>query len=219
MASPTSGQKKKAKAGKDQLQTFPPPELDMLTVDESFVLNAALSNDYATICGAFDAKEHPLATFIAEKGLLNKRNECGKSPFDLAACVGNKDFLKCLLERQGDRLDESVWNLREQLNSARISYNFLHYACIWGYLDIVKLLIEQSKLILDPDLNEADLAAQQSTGQQQGGNKKDQINSAFMRTLSSVLLRSRARTGETPKQLAMRYEHHDIVDYLNFAGK
>ena len=213
MSSPTP-QKKKGKNAKDQIQLFPPPDIETLVLDENIVFDCALKNDYATICGAFDAKEHPLAAYIVEKNLLNKRNEQGKTPFDLAILAGNKEFLKAMLERSGEKLDENVWNLRAQLKPTN-AYNFFHYACIWGHLDICKLLIESSKLVIDPSV---ELPVDSNTTVAGQTSKKDS-NLAFMKTIGNVLLRTKTKTGETPKQLAKRYQHQALVDYLTFAGK
>ena len=57
-------------------------------MNENVLFKAALNNDYTTICGALDAKDHPLATYMFENNLFNKRNEFGKTFLELAAYLG-----------------------------------------------------------------------------------------------------------------------------------
>ena len=217
MSSPTP-QKKKGKNAKDQIQLFPAPDIESLVLDENILFDCALRNDYATICGAFDVKEHPLAAYIVEKGLFNRRNQYGKTAFDLATLAGNKDFLKAVLERSVDKLDENVWSLRGQLRPA-VAYNFFHYACIWGHLDICKFLVDHPKLVVDPAVElPVDAANVTAPASSQPPSKKDS-NAVYLKSLGTVLLRTRAKTGETPRQLAKRYLQDAVVDFLTFAGK
>ena len=186
------------------VEKFPPPDIETLKFDENYMFECALKNDYKNVCGALDAKEHPLAQFVTENGLLNKRDANGKTCFDLCAYLGNKDFIRTILDRTNERLDENMFNLRGQIRASN-SYNFMHYACVWGRLELCKYLAENGKMIVDPALDTSQI---------------DPKNlSMYNKTLGSVLLRTKTKTGETPKQLAQRYEHHGLVAYLNYAGK
>ncbi|RNA38954.1 Ankyrin repeat domain-containing 45 [Brachionus plicatilis] len=213
MTSTPNNKKKNNKISKEAIERFSPPDIETLALDENFVLQCALKNEYQSICGAFDAKEHPLASFIAENKLFDRRDEHGKTAFDLAAQMGNKEFIRAILLRTDEKIDENVFNLRGLLKPAN-SYNFLHYACIWGRLDLVKFLIEQQKLILDPSIDDFvsnSNATMQST--------KSSSSNPNLRTLGSALLRSKTKTGETPRDLTIRYNHHQLLEYLNYAEK
>lgn len=80
----------KPKKGKPSVvaEKFLPPDVENLEMTEDILFNAALNNDYSTICGALDAKEHPLTAYMIENNVFNKRNEFGKSFCDLAAYLG-----------------------------------------------------------------------------------------------------------------------------------
>jgi hypothetical protein len=168
--------KKKGAKGKD-IEIFPPPPLD-IELHPDIVSECALKNDYQTICGAFDAKEHPLASYITTESLFNKRNEFSKTPFDMAACVGNYEFLKVMLERI-DKITPEILDFKKTNTNG---YNCLHYACIWGRVNICKVLV---------------------------------FNSG---SIGSQLLKSKTVNNESPKDLSKRYNHQEIVDFLNFAG-
>jgi len=201
-----SAKKKNAKGAPGGIEKFPPPEIENLKYDENYMFDCSLTNEYKIVCGAFDAKEHPLATYVIENNLLNKRDENGKTCFDLAAYLGNKDFIRTILERTNDRLDENMFNLRGQIK-ANNSYNFMHYACIWGRLELCKYLVDSLKMIVDPAVDVSQI------------DPKSLNSPLYSKTLGSILLRTKTRGGETPKNLAKRYEHHDLVAYLNYAGK
>lgn len=202
----SANKKKNPKSGPGGIEKFPPPEIENLKYDENYMFECALANDYKNVCGAFDAKEHPLAAYVIENGLLNRRNANGKTCFDLSAYLGNKDFMRTILERTSDRLDENAFNLRAQIKASN-SYNFMHYACIWGRLELCKYLVESQKMIVDPAIDITQIEPKNFT------------LPIYNKTLGSVLLRTKTRTGETPKSLAKRYEHHELVNYLNYAGK
>lgn len=160
------------------IETFPAPSLD-IELYKNFVHDCALKNDFQTICGAYDAKEHPLALYITNENLFNKRDDLCKTPLDMAACVGSFEFLKALLER----VEKLTPELLDFKNTNSNGYNCLHYACVWGRANICKVLI---------------------------------FNSG---TVGSLLLKSKTVYNETPKDLAKRYNHANIVEFLNFAGK
>lgn len=209
-----SAKKKTKKQSKDLFERFPPPEIDIQSIDENYLFECSLSNNYQPICGAFDVKEHPLASFVIEKNLFNKRDEFGKTVFDLAAYCGNKEFIKAILDRtnEKERIDENVLNLRNQLRPDKNAYNFMHFACIWNQKELVKYLAEHTKLIVDPGLEHSDFGSISSL------NMKSQIANTRVKTIGSVLLRTKAKTGETPKELAKRYGHMSLVEYLDYAG-
>ena len=206
-------------------EKFPPPDIESLQLDDEFLFRSALQNDYPTICGAFDAKEHPLALYLIENSLFNKRNEFGKTVFDLAAKLGHRDFIRTILDRTNDKIDELAFNLRIQLKQKSAPYNFMHYACIWNRLDLVKYLAEHPKLIIDPNLDSAAemTALTMSTSGAGGGANKNQQQllaaNPYAKTLGSILLRSRTKTGERPLDLAKRYKYNDLAVYLDYAGK
>jgi ankyrin repeat protein len=199
-----SSAKKKPNKGAASVEKFPAPDIENLVYDENYMFDCGLKNEYKNICGALDSKEHPLSTYVIENGLLNKRDDMGKTCFDLAAFLGNKDFIRTILERTGDRLDETIFNFRDQIN-AKNSYNFVHYACIWGRLDLCKYLIDSQKLIVDPSVDVSQL--------------EPKTLPLYQKTLGSILLAAKAKTGETPIMLAKRYEHESLVEYLTVAEK
>lgn len=213
MSTTPQNKKKSVKNSKEIGEKYPPPDMETLSLDQNYLFKCSLSNDYQAICGAYDNKDHPLAVYINDNGLFNKRNEYGKTPFDLAAYIGNKDFIRTILQRTDDKIDESVLSLKNLLKPSN-AYNFMHYACIWGRLDLVKLLVDQQKMITDPSIEQSELASMSTSTMQ----NKGQISSLNSKTLGSILLKSKTRNGETPKDLAKRYNQHDLVEFLNFAG-
>ena len=227
-----SAKGKKNSKPKNASEKYLPPDVQTLDLtDESFLFKCALKNEFQSVCGAFDMPKevHPLAAFIIEKNLFNIRDPYHRTVFDLACLVGSRDFLKAILERTAEKEklnDESILNLREPLK-LRHAYNYMHYACIWNRYDVVKFLFEQDKLIQDPELSELEAvgsAANQSQIQLSStshasmiANNKNQATSN-MKPLGSFLLRSKTKYGETPIDLAKRYKHHHLVEYLTFAG-
>ena len=216
--------KKGAKAGKEAVEKFTPPPIENLVLEENILFDASLRNDYQMICGAIDAGNHPLAAYLLEQGLLNKRNNNGKTAFDLAATLGNKDFIRTLIERMGEKPDDinAPFNLKQLIKPTN-PYCFIHYACIWGHLDLCKMLIENTKLVTDPSVEENEFNSKSietfksnKTNTNAANANASNLNA---KTLSSVLLRSRCKTGETPLQLAQRYNHIELVEYLKYAEK
>lgn len=210
-----SAKKKSQKQSKDTFERFAAPEIEIENINDNYLFDCALSNTYQTICGAFDAKEHPLATLIVERNLFNKRDAYGKTVLDLAAFCGNKEFIKAILDRSNEKLDDNVLNLRHQLKSG---YTCMHFACIWNQEDVVKYLAEHSKLIVDPFSDHGDLFSASSATMQQATSLKSQVTNPHMKTLGCLLLRTKTKEGETPKDLAKRYGHSNLVEYLDYAG-
>ncbi len=199
----------KPKKGKPSVvaEKFIPPDLESIEMNEDILFKAALNNDYATICGALDAKDHPLTAYMFENNLFNKRDLFGKSVFDLAAYLGNKEFIRLILERLGDKLDETAFSIKQALNINN-NYNFMHYACVWGRVDVCKFLIDFSKPIADPTepLNEMATNAKE----------KEKAN---LKPIGSILLKLRTKkTKETPLDIAKRYNHVELVAFLTYAG-
>lgn len=213
-----SAKKKSQKQSKDTFERFAAPEIEIDSVKDTFLFECSLANNYQTICGAFDVKEHPLATLIVEKNLFNKRDAFGKTVFDLAAYCGNKEFIKAILDRSNEKIDDNVLNLRHQLKSSSSGYNFMHLACIWNQEPLVKYLAEHSKLIVDPFAEQGDLFSTSATTIPQSTSVRSQVANPHMKTLGCVLLRAKTKTGETPKDLAKRYGHASLVEYLEYAG-
>lgn len=175
MATTPAGQKKKG--NKANFETFPPPPLDIPLTSE-VLLNCSMKNDYQTICGAYDAKDHPLAMFINSENLFKKRDSFEKAPFDYLCILGNQTFMKALIDRNEKLGPENLDFTRKNANG----YTCLHFACVWGHLDLCKLLVLQTG----------------PTG--------------------SALLKSETVSKETPKQIATRCGHTNIIDFLTFAG-
>ncbi|CAF0857118.1 unnamed protein product [Brachionus calyciflorus] len=215
MTSTPINKKKSNKNSKEVIERYPPPDIESLILDDNIIFKSALNNDYQTICGAYDAKEHPLVTFINEHKLFDKKNEYGKNAFDLAALIGNKEFIRTILLRTDEKIDENVFSLKNLLKPSN-SYNFMHYACIWGRLELVKFLVEHQKLMLDPVIENSDLLSNSNMTIQ---TSKSSSANSNMKTLGSILLRSKTKTGETPRDLAKRYNHEDLLEYLNYAEK
>jgi hypothetical protein len=90
-----SSKKSNGKNVKETIERFPAPDPATISYDENILFECAMANNYQLICGAFDAKgEHPLATYIVEKDLFNKRNQHGKTVNSLLGCFF---FLSALL--------------------------------------------------------------------------------------------------------------------------
>ena len=212
-----SAKKNKPKASVTA-EKYLPPDMESLELSENFLFNSSLNNDFTTVCGAIDAKDHPLTAYMVENNLFNKRNDFGKNFCDLAALLGNKEFLRTIFERSGDKLDDNVFNLRAML-SPNNNYNFMHYACIWGRLDLCKFLIDSSKLISDPADFQIDLSTNSQITIATNNNNKDKDTKTNMKSLGCILLKSKTKTGETPLALAKRYNHVELIDYLNYAGR
>jgi ankyrin repeat protein len=215
----SANKKKGNKPGKDNVEKFAPPPTENLILDNNILFEYSVSNDYQTICGAIDAGNHPISAYVIEQGLLKKRNEYGKTAFDLAASLGNKEFIRTLIERMGERPDDiaSPFNLKQMIKQSN-SYNFLHHACIWGRLDLCKLLIENSKLVTDPSVDENEFSSR-SIDTFRSNKTTNPTTSLNQKPLGSVLLKSRCKTGETPLQLARRYNHLELIEYLVLAEK
>lgn len=208
--------KKRSLKQKDAFERFSPPEIDVETLDENYLFECALSNTYQQFCGAFDAKDHLLANYIVERNLFNKRDAYGKTVLDLASYCGNKEFIKAVFDRtnEKEKIDENVLNLKQQLKPSN-RYNFMHLACIWNHEALVKYFAEHPKLIVDPSLDQNELNSMSAATIQ---SVKSLITNPMFKTLGSVLLRSKTKTGESPKDLAKRYGHNNIVEYLQYAG-
>ena len=65
-----------------------------------------------------------MTRYIIEENLLTKRNEEGKTAFDLAASIGNKEFIRAIFERMGEKLNETEFDIRLLLQPS-VAYNFM----------------------------------------------------------------------------------------------
>jgi hypothetical protein len=218
-STPNKGAKAKGKSSqkKSSYELFQQPDVENLPapLDENLVFNAALANNYQMIFGSFDLEKnqkdiHPMAEFIIENDLFNKRNKHGKTPLDMASFIGNKEFLKALFDRIPDKINDSILNLRLQIKPS-VAYNFLHYAVIWNRIELCKFLIRSQMPIIDPSI-EGPIET--------SGKASTTSNLLITKTLGSYLIKTKSSsTGETPKQLAQRYKHNELIDYFTFAEK
>jgi ankyrin repeat protein len=133
---------------------------------------------------------------------------------DLAAYCNHKNFIQAILDRSTEKLNENVLNLKELIGNSS-ALNFMHYACIWGSYDVCRYLAELGILMSEPV--DQSLAAQQQSNID-NNNNKTLPTSPSMKTIGSILLKQRTRSGETGKELARRYGHEDIVNYLEYSG-
>ena len=215
---PSGGGNKKQQVS----ERFAAPSIEALgELNDTLLLCMAKQDDYASVCGAYDAKEHALASYVNEQRLFNKRDEYGKSAFDLAAQLGHKNFVKHVLERTGDRIDESTFDIRRQLKPGNV-YNWMHHACVWNRLDLVKFLCNHAKLIADPatydSLTSPSESSVSSSKNATAAQQQAQLQNA--KAIGHVLLSTRsAKTGETPLEIAKRYQHAELVEFLDFAGR
>lgn len=145
MASTPGGGKKanskKAAKSETSFETFPPPPLDM-QLETNTLCELALKNDYQTLCGAYDTKDHPLSLYIQQEGLFQKRlrEYSMKTPLELACSIGNTLFILKLLERQ-EKLMQII-DLNDLLKKSNVQgYTLLHYACLWSNFDLCKLFV------------------------------------------------------------------------------
>ena len=74
--------------------------------------------------------------YIIEEGLFFKRNQEGKTAFDLAASIGNKEFLRGIIERIGEKLNENEFDIRTLL-CPEVSYNFMVTLINLNFLRII----------------------------------------------------------------------------------
>ena len=86
----------------------------------------------------------------------------------------------------------------------------MHYACVWGRVDLCKFLIDFSKPITDPTEHISEVASTINV------KDKDKAN---LKPMGSILLKLRTKkTNETPLDLARRYKHTELIEFLNYAG-
>ncbi|GFR57822.1 ankyrin repeat domain-containing protein 45 [Elysia marginata] len=105
------------------------PEIEQLLPNTNIVTHCIYKNDPQRLIRCFEDDQDPHKEEILE--LLNERDENGKSPLDLAACLGRNQLTMELLQRGAD------------VNSVtKKGYSCLHYAALWGRMPVVKMLIE-----------------------------------------------------------------------------
>ncbi|GFN73507.1 ankyrin repeat domain-containing protein 45 [Plakobranchus ocellatus] len=138
-------------------------EIEQLLPGTNIITHCIYKNDPNRLIRCFEDDQDPYKADVLD--LLNERDENGKSPLDLAACLGRNQITKELLQRGAD-----VNNITTK------GYSCLHYAAVWGRMPVVKMLIEHG----------ADL-------------------------------RQTNAHGERPREAAIRYNHEECVDFLDWA--
>lgn len=104
-------------------------EVESLLPNTNIVTHCIYKNDPQRLVRCFEDDQDPFKEEVLE--LLNERDENGKSPLDLAACLGRNQITLELLQRGAD------------VNSVtQKGYSCLHYASLWGRVPVVKMLIE-----------------------------------------------------------------------------
>ena len=93
------------------------------------VVECVLKNDIGRLLKCITDDADPHHDTITE--LLSERDENGKSPLEIAATLGRKDFITELITRGVN------------VNSAtETGYSALHMAAAWGQIDSLKMLVE-----------------------------------------------------------------------------
>lgn len=104
-------------------------ETEQLLPDTTIVTHCIYKNDPQRLVKCFEDDTDPYKEEIAE--LLNERDDDGKSPLDVAACLGRIELTRELLHRGAD-INEFTQK----------GYSCLHFAAAWGRLPVLKLHIE-----------------------------------------------------------------------------
>jgi len=105
------------------------PETEQLLPDTTIVTHCIYKNDPQRLVQCFEDDTDPYKEEVTE--LLNERDDDGKSPLDVAACLGRIELTRELLHRGADINDFT-----------QKGYSCLHFAAAWGRLPVLKLQIE-----------------------------------------------------------------------------
>jgi len=104
-------------------------EEEQLLPDTTIVTHCIYKNDPQRLVKCFEDDTDKYKEVVVD--LLNERDDEGKSPLDLAACLGRVEITRELLARGAD-----VHNFTPK------GYSCLHYAAAWGRLPVLKLHVE-----------------------------------------------------------------------------
>lgn len=104
-------------------------ETEQLLPDTNIVTHCIYKNDPQRLVKCFEDDTDPFKEEVAE--LLNVRDDDGKSPLDIAACLGRIEITRELLSRGAD-INEFTQK----------GYSCLHFAAAWGRLPVLKLHID-----------------------------------------------------------------------------
>lgn len=102
---------------------------EVLLPETTIVTHCIYKNDLERLLKSFDDDTDPYKEHILE--LINERDDDGKSPLDVAACMGRVDICRELLKRGAD-----ITSITEK------GYCPLHYAAAWGRVGVLKALVE-----------------------------------------------------------------------------
>merc|ERR1719367_998032 len=106
-------------------------EAEHLLPGTTIVTHCIYKNDPERLIRCFEDDSDPYKEEIVEQNLLNLRNAEGKSPLDIAACLGRREMTRELLARGADIND---------LTPKR--YSCLHFAAAWGRLPVLKIHVD-----------------------------------------------------------------------------
>ncbi|XP_070532216.1 ankyrin repeat domain-containing protein 45-like isoform X2 [Ptychodera flava] len=128
----------------------------------NIVMDCIQRGDALQLQQCFDDEENPYHAEVGE--LLNRRDENGKAPIDLACTMGKITVLKLLLEKGADTnirdiegkspldfacilgrtavVTELLENETSPDSATARGYTALHRAAAWGQLDCIKCLVE-----------------------------------------------------------------------------
>ncbi|RUS80520.1 hypothetical protein EGW08_011704 [Elysia chlorotica] len=118
-----------AEAGPEEAGIIEENDVEQLLPNTNIVTHCIYKNDPNRLVRCFEDDQDPFKDEVLE--LLNERDDAGKSPLDLAACLGRNQITMELLKRGAD------------VNSVtKKGYSCLHHAALWGRMPVVKMLIE-----------------------------------------------------------------------------
>ncbi|KAK3750261.1 hypothetical protein RRG08_041290 [Elysia crispata] len=122
-------------------------EIEQLLPNTNIVTHCIYKNDPNRLIRCFEDDQDPFKEVILE--LLNERDDSGKAPLDLAACLGRNQLTMELLQRGADvnsvTKKATIVHPEYSLQSCepkKSRYSCLHYAALWGRIPVVKMLIE-----------------------------------------------------------------------------
>ncbi|XP_059148317.1 ankyrin repeat domain-containing protein 45-like isoform X2 [Physella acuta] len=104
-------------------------ESEAFIPNSNIVTHCIYTNDLERLTNCFDNQSDANRKEAIDN--LNKRDSVGKSPLDIAACLGREEIVGLLVERGGEI---------NKTNSK--GYTCLHYAAAWGRKNVLKILCD-----------------------------------------------------------------------------
>ncbi|CAL1547768.1 unnamed protein product, partial [Lymnaea stagnalis] len=104
---------------------------DVFDSDSNILTQWIYKNNLDRVIKCFESESDPLRAeaLIA----VNSRDDFGKTPLDVVACLGQTDVVRLLIEKGG--ADVNSCNSK--------GYTALHFAAAWGRISVLKVLVEK----------------------------------------------------------------------------